>query len=108
MVHTIALEWKAFNLDCNIVRDWAKANLANCSGASANSKFEVHFTEQPTEDDRAALELHWESMTEESEEALAYKSEQERKAEKEAKKESAKNKLLDLGLTEDEISAMIG
>ncbi len=108
MSHTISLEWKEFNLDLNKVDAWCKANLADCCGISANSQLEVHFDAQPSEDTVAELQLHWESLDESSEEASSYKSKDDLKAEKEAKRESAKSKLAALGLDADELKAILG
>lgn len=112
MVQTISLEWKAFNLNLKTVDAWAKANLANCCGITAHKTLDVHFTQQPSEDDVAALELHWESLTEESEEATSYQTAAQVRADAEAEQASlvasASSKLAALGLSDDEIKAILG
>ena len=102
---TLDLNWKTFNVSLPKIRAWVDANLeASCLGISANSKLQIHFEQEPTELDKNALQSYWNSLDEESEEATSYMSLEEQT---QAKKDSAKAKLLALGLTEVEIEAIL-
>ena len=70
--HSIRLEWKEFNLNLTQIDAWLRTNLdpAYC-GNSAHAVLELWFTSEPSEDDVAAIELYWENLTEESEEATS-------------------------------------
>lgn len=109
---TIQLEWKEFNINLEKIHEMAKLIDESCCGLFANSKLEVHFTNDISEEKEQELKDYWDSITEESEEAESYKTqEQINKEKKEADKlakASATQKLKALGLTDDEISAMMG
>lgn len=106
---TLDLNWKQFNVSLSKLREHVDANVSTpCVGISANSKLQIHFADQPSELDQNALLSYWESIDEESDEATTYKSSEDLAQEMQTKKESAKAKLLVLGLTEAEIQALIG
>jgi len=81
MVHTIDYNWKNFSVNMEKVYVAIKAIDANCLSLSANYFMQVHFTEEPTEESKIAIQAYWDSLTEESIEATSYIS----KAEIEAK-----------------------
>lgn len=106
---TLDLQWKEFNISLPKIREWVDANIsAPCVGISANSKLEIHFSEEPSQADKDALQAYWEALDENSDEAQEYVSMQAILADKAAKAASAKAKLAALGLTEDEIKAILG
>ena len=89
-----------------------KNNAKDCCGISAGQKLTVHFTSEPHEDETAAIELYWESLTETSEEHTSYQTGAQKAAseaaDKAAKVASATAKLLALGLSADEVKAILG
>lgn len=109
---TIQLEWKSFKVSLQKIDEIAKSIDGSCCGISANSKLEVHFVDNISEEKEQQLKDYWDSLTEESEEAKSYKTRDQVSKEKEeadkAAKASAAAKLKALGLTDSEISAMIG
>jgi hypothetical protein len=109
---TLDLNWKQFNVSLSKIREWVDANITTpCVGISANSKLQIHFEQEPEELDKNALLSYYEAIDEESIEATSYQTrEQEeaaRQADLQAKQNSARAKLLALGLTEDEIAAIL-
>jgi hypothetical protein len=109
---TLDLNWKTFNISLPKLREWIDANIATpCVGISANSKLQIHFEQEPEELDKNALLSYYEALDEESIEATSYLTKEQelaaQQAELQAKKDSAKAKLLTLGLTEDEIAAIL-
>lgn len=106
---TLNLQWKEFNVNVDAVKSWISENLsAEISGVSANNTLQVHFIETPNEEDQTALNAYWDGLTEESSEATSYQSMADLEADRMAKKASAKAKLEALGLTEDELKAILG
>lgn len=109
---TLDLNWKQINISLPKLREWIDANIeTSCVGISANTKLQIHFEQEPSEVDKNDLLSYYEAIDEESVEASSYLTvEQElaaQQAELQAKKDSAKAKLLALGLTEDEIEAIL-
>jgi hypothetical protein len=109
---TLDLNWKTFNISLPKLREWIDANIETpCVGISANSKLQIHFEQEPEEVDKNDLLSYYEAIDEDSIEATSYLTrEQElaaQQAELQAKKDSAKAKLLALGLTEAEIEAIL-
>jgi len=109
MTYDLKLDWHDFNVDLNTIDVWLKANAGDrYCGMSADSSLRIHFTSQPDFDDAVAVEGYWMSLDNNSTAATAYKSENERIAEAAALIASAKTKLANLGLTSDEIKALLG
>lgn len=105
----IELSWKEFNVDLQSVKEWIDANLdATCVGISANTKMEIHFESEPSQADKDALQVYWNGIASDSDEAEEYKSAADVNAERLAKIASAKAKLQALGLTEAEVAAILG
>ena len=111
--HSIKLDWKVFNLNANMVQAWAKAHLSSSfCGISSDSALTFWFTAEPTQDEVAAVELYWESISTSSEEATSYQTADQMQAanaaDKASKLASASAKLLALGLSADEVKAILG
>jgi hypothetical protein len=107
--HTIELEWKAFNICLETLETWLKANAGeHYCGNSADSKLSLHFMEEPSQEIKDAIQAKWDEIDESAAEATAYKSLEDRIAEREAKKASGIAKLVALGLTEAEAQALVG
>lgn len=108
-MYELKLNWKEFNLCMNSIEAWLKANAGdNYRGNSADRCLHLWFDEKPSEEVLSAISSYWDGLSEESDEVSAYKTMDQIKAEKAAKKESGKTKLLALGLTADEIAAIVG
>lgn len=109
---TVDYNWKEFNINGNLALNNIKALSDKIVGTSHNSKFQVHFSEQPSQEELEAINEYWDSLDEESEEAISYQSADEINQaiadEKQLLIDSAKVKLLALGLSEAEIAAMLG
>lgn len=104
----IDLSWKDFSVDLNAVGDWLKANAGESyCGTQAYSILEVWFTEEPDQNVKDAVALYWDELSPDSPEASSYKSQSDRNAEIEAKRDSAKAKLKALGLSDDELAALM-
>lgn len=104
------LDWKEdLSLDLNMV-DVKLKELAgeNCCGNQAAAQLEIWFLEEPAQEIKDLIQAYWDSLDESSPEAEAYKSADARKEEAQAKKASGKAKLLALGLTEEEVAALMG
>jgi hypothetical protein len=107
--YSIRLDWKEFNLDMNTVEAWFRANAGeHYLGNGAYSCLELYFSEEPSQEIKDAIAAYWDGLDEESEEATAYVSRADREAEKALKKDAGKAKLLALGLTEEEVAALVG
>lgn len=99
--------WKNHNVNLPGLVAWVKTQDANCCGASAEAKLVLHFLEEPSQEVKDAIDQKWEDMDDAEHELCAdYKSAADLAADKAVLKQSAKNKLKALGLTDDEIAAM--
>jgi len=113
MTIDINLDWKAFKVDMNLVHAWLAKNAGDkYCGCSANSQFQVHFTDEPGQDVRSAVVSYWNKINKKSAEYKNYQSAEDRRADvanAQAKaKASGLSKLKALGLTDDEINALMG
>jgi hypothetical protein len=113
MTFDINLQWQSFNVDLNTIHTWMLANAgANYCGLSANNQLQVHFTADPGDSVAAAIASYWAGLTNASPEATNYMSESSRAAaaasNRAAKLASASAKLEALGLSADEIAAIVG
>lgn len=109
----VNLQWHPFNINIAIFLSEIDSLISTpIVGTSANSVFQIHFSEQPTEEEIELIKMHWDELTEGSIEATSYKSaaqiKQEAEAEKQSLLSSARVKLAALGLSEAEINAIIG
>lgn len=109
----ISLNWLPFNVDLNTVRAWMVANAGpNFVAVQAGTIIEIFFSSDPGADVNSAVQSYWAGLSESSPEATAYISRNDRKAAAVASRAtivaSATAKLTALGLTADEISAIIG
>lgn len=110
VIYTKELNWKSHNVDLVAFDAWAKEALGDAyCGNSADAALKLHFTDMPSDDALAAIDLKWEELDDEKNEMCAsYKTQAEREAEVLKKKESAKAKLAALGLDADELLALLG
>lgn len=108
---TLELQWKEFNISLLKVQEWLEANVnitTPFAGLSANSCLQIHFESEPTSDEKIAINTYWNLLNENSLEVESYQSAEELAALTLAKRDSAKAKLSTLGLTADEIKAILG
>lgn len=113
MTYDILLKWPAFNVDLNTVDAWLKANAGtNYCGLSANSGLQIHYSVDPGDYVRGEIAGYWASLSPSSDEAENYKSISQRTGEaalaKAALLASATAKLEALGLSSNEITAILG
>lgn len=109
----IELDWQAFNIDMNTVEIWMKANAgSDYCGNCAGPKLQLWFTAEPIQAVKDAINAYWAGLTSASPEATNYKTQAQRQADAAAAtataKASAQTKLASLGLTADEIAAILG
>ena len=107
------LSWKSFNVSCDSIKTWLEANVeTEFLGMSANSSLQIHFEQEPLQEEKDNLQVYWDALSEESDEATSYQTGEQIKAAQEADKAakvaSASAKLAALGLTAVEIQAIVG
>lgn len=105
----IELQWKdGVKVNLPALDAQLRADHSEYSGNQAYSKLELWFNQEPSQAAKNAINDLWASIDEDHELAASYKSAEEIKAEQEAKKASAKSKLAALGLSADELKALLG
>lgn len=105
----IELEWKDKSVSLPIVEAKMRAKYPEYCGCSAHEKLVLHFDcESLPEETIEEIKDYWDKLKKNSNEFTKYKSKDDLEADKKSKKESAKAKLLALGLDEDEVSALLG
>ena len=107
-MYSMKLEWKEFNVNLQMLETWLKAQSDLYVGNSADTALTLWFSEEPSEEVKEAVETKWAEIDEESDEAATYVSAQDVLDAQVAKKASGKAKLLALGLTQDEVDALLG
>ena len=113
MTQDINLQWPSFNVDLNTVDAWVKANAASgYIGMSADYDLSLHYSSDPGDTVREAVAAYWAGLNSGSPEATNYESQASREAAAAAAKASAlasaTSKLEALGLSANEIKALIG
>jgi hypothetical protein len=107
--YKMELTWKSFNVNlasCEI--QFKVLGGEHCCGIQAHNFLELWFLEEPTQEEKDAILTYWESITETSAEATSYQSKDDIETARLVKVASAKAKLAALGLTEDELKALLG
>lgn len=113
MIYDINLAWQSFNVDLNTVNTWILANAGGSYvGMAADYDLTLYYTSEPGDVVRAAVAAYWAALDTSSPEHTNYMSQADRAAAAEtsrlAKIASATAKLETLGLSADEIAAIIG
>ena len=108
-MYKLELQWKEFNIDLKAFDEQLKASYPSYLGPQAQVVLELYFSEEPSQEAKDAISALWDSI-DSDQHALAqsYVSKDSIEADKASKKQSAKAKLLALGLTEAEVSALLG
>jgi hypothetical protein len=108
----LELQWKEFKVDVKKVIDSVKLLSDIHVGTVSGQSLELWFSSEPSNEVKAQILAYWDSIDAASIEAVTYKSADQLKQESDAVKlaniNSAKAKLAALGLSEAEISAIIG
>jgi hypothetical protein len=107
-IFKMELQWKEFNVDLGAIDASLRATYPHFCGNQAHNLLELWFTEVPSQDDQDAIKAMWDGLHEASSQVVSYKSEEQIKAASDAKRASAKAKLLELGLDADELKALLG
>jgi len=113
MTQDINLQWQSFNVDLNTVDAWMKANAgAQYCGLSANSQLQIHFNMDPGSTIASDIAAYWAGLNSGSPEATNYESQSARASAAASARASAlasaTSKLEALGLSANEIKALIG
>lgn len=103
---TIKMQWREYNLNLSVIDKKLRETYPSYLGNSADTSLRMHFSSL-TEAEELSLNTYLDGINEASEEAV-YVSKENEQALINLKKQSAKEKLMSLGLTEDEIKALIG
>jgi len=106
----LELQWREFNVSLPSLMIWIGANITStqCVGLSANSSLQIHMEFEPNEQEKLGLQSYWDGLTDQSQEAQDYVPSVDLEAAKQIKKASAEAKLIALGLTQDEVNAILG
>lgn len=73
MSFVVSLNWKPFNVDTATVSRWMKSNFGESfNGVSAAKELHVVFNRELTAKEIEMVEMYWDAITEESEEAVNY------------------------------------
>ncbi len=113
-MYDINLQWRSFNVCVPEIKSAIAALITSTSiiGTSCNSSLQVHCEVKPTEAELTAVQSYWDGLTEISTECVNYKSAAQLQTEAEASKlsllNSARAKLIALGLSDVEVKALIG
>ena len=107
-MYKLELQWKDFSIDLEALDAQMHKDYEHYSCNQAQSVLELWFTEEISEEDKSAIQDMWDKLKKNSKLAKSYQSQADIDAEKEAAKKAAKAKLIDLGLTEDDLKALLG
>jgi hypothetical protein len=102
------LQWKEFNVDLAALDASLRADYPNYKGNQAYSILELWFDEEPSQEDKDAINALWAALDPDDAMVESYQSAAQIKAASDAKKESARAKLAALGLDADELKAILG
>lgn len=106
-MYNLELQWKEFNVNLEAITEFAKSLDASCVGGSADVNFRLHFMEEPSDEVKQEIQDKWDNLDEESEEVVSYVSAAQKMQDRSDKRESAKAKLALLGLTPEEVAAIL-
>lgn len=107
-MYIMQMQWKEFNVDLRAVDANLRGLYDSYSGNQAHGVLELVFTEEPSSEDKAAVQAYWDGIESDSSEATSYQSVESLEADRIAKRASGKAKLIGLGLSEAEADALIG
>ena len=61
-MHSIRLEWKEFNVSLENLEAHMRSEYSQYLGNQAASCLELFFSEEPSQEDKEAIEAHWDSL----------------------------------------------
>lgn len=61
-MYTIEKQWKEFNISVSKLEEFVKAQSSEYVGCSANSRLELHFETEPSQEAKEAIDSHYESL----------------------------------------------
>jgi hypothetical protein len=96
----LRLEWKSHDVDLAAFHAWALKTVPSYCGSSADYALTLWFTEEPSEEIKAAIEAKWNSLTEEEESAKIAHREKKQKAVEIAKQNLLTGSLSKLSVAE--------
>lgn len=102
----MTLQWKEFNIDLRALDASLKASYPSYVGNQAHSVLELWFNEEPSQEDKDAIEQLWAALDPDDAMVESYKSAADLKIEQDAQKEVALAKLVALGLTVEDLKAL--
>ena len=105
----LELQWKqGLSLDLNTIEAWMKANAGSqYCGNQAGATLQLWFLSEPLQSVKDAINAYWAALDANSNEAKNYVNQSGRAAAAAALVNSGKAKLLALGLSQDEVNALI-
>ena len=109
---TIKLEWKSFSMNGRLIETNLKALCDKITGVSEDYTYQVHCSDDLTDDESTLIQAHWDAIANDSTEATSFKSRDIQKSDSATAKAvalvTATSKLAALGLSDDEIKAIVG
>jgi hypothetical protein len=59
VVYNHRFKWKETKVNLSVADAWIRDNIPYCTGTSATVHYEAHFTVEPTEEQKAAMDKFW-------------------------------------------------
>lgn len=107
-MYMMKLEWKAFNVDLAALDVSLRAAYPHYAGNQAQAYLELWFNEEPSQEAKDAIDALWAAINAEHAMAASYQSAAQLKTAADSQKASARAKLAVLGLTTEELKALLG
>lgn len=76
-MHAIILSWKEFSVSILAIETYFIATYPNYRGNSADIALTLWFSEEPTDEDKSAIQAYWDGILVDSVEATSYVSAQQ-------------------------------
>jgi hypothetical protein len=109
MTFDIHKDWKEFNISVPALKVAVEAiDSEKFVGISSDVNLRFHFSEEPTGQVKDDIDALWDAIDAQHEIATSYVSKEDIAADEAAKKASGMAKLIALGLTEAEATALVG
>lgn len=74
MIYKMDMQWKEFNVDLEAVNTTLKGLYPHFAGPQGHSILEFWFNEEPSQEDKDAIQAYWDGLASDSAEALSYRS----------------------------------
>lgn len=76
-MYSVKLEWKEFSVSLLPIETYFIATYPNYRGNSADTALTLWFSEEPTDEDKTAIQAYWDGILVDSTEATSYVSSQQ-------------------------------